>query len=181
MSESAPTPEPTQTPNDAAPEAAPQESLDTLLAEALSRAEEQREAMLRALADAENARKRAQADVAAAHRYGLERFAQGLLPVIDSLEAALEVGDATVETLKSGAELTLRQLGTALEKATITPIAPAAGERFDPHRHQAMASVEANAEPNTIVAVMQKGWALHDRILRPALVSVAKARPVPDA
>ena len=182
MSETAPTPDSNPAPDNAA-EAAPEKSLETLLAEALARADDQREAMLRALADAENARKRAQADVAAAHKYGLERFAQGLLPVIDSLEAALEVGEATVETLKSGAELTLRQLGTALEKAAITPIAPAAGERFDPHRHQAMASVEADAEPNTIVAVMQKGWALHDRILRPALVSVARARAAaaPDA
>jgi len=179
MSDTAQNPDTPSQETETAADAAPEKSLDTLLAEALTRADEQRDAMLRALADAENARKRAQADIAAAHKYGLERFAENLLPVIDSLEAALGVGEASVETLKSGAELTLRQLGTALEKATITPIAPAAGERFDPHRHQAMASVEADAEPNTIVAVMQKGWALHDRILRPALVSVAKARPAP--
>lgn len=155
--------------------------LEDLLAEAQARIESQHDAMMRALADAENARKRAQADVAAAHKYGVERFAENLLPVVDSLEAALGAGEATAETLKSGVELTLRQLGAALEKAAVSPIAPSPGERFDPHRHQAMASVESDAEPNTVVAVMQKGWALHDRILRPALVSVARARPAPDA
>ena len=146
-----------------------EKSLEELLAEAHARLDQQRETMLRAVADAENARKRAQAEAANAQKYVLERFAEGLLPVVDSLEAALKSGDT------SGVELTLKQLRSALEKSNIREVEPKAGERFDPHRHQAMAAVEADAEPNTIVSVMQKGYRLHDRVLRPALVTVAKA------
>jgi molecular chaperone GrpE len=191
MSDQAPQPTPpnaTQGPQDAAaqdaaqPEAPAEPGLDSLLAEAQHRIEEQREALLRALADAENTRKRAQADVANAHKFALEKFAESLLPVIDSLEAALGAKNATVDALKSGAELTLKQLLAALDKASVSPIAPAAGERFDPNWQQAMAAVEvAGAEPNSIVSVMQKGWRLHDRVLRPALVTVAKAPPANDA
>ncbi len=148
-------------------------SLEDLLADAQAKIEEQRERVLRALAETENVRKRLQAEAAAGQKYALERFAEGLLPVVDSLEAALQSKDV------SGVELTLRQLQGALEKASIRSIAPAAGERFDPHRHQAMAAVEADAEPNTIVTVMQKGYALHDRVLRPALVTVAKSKSDP--
>src|SRR6188474_685725 len=147
----------------------PQKSLEELLAEAQAKIEQQRDTMMRAVADAENARKRAQTEAASSRKYALEQFAEGLLPVMDSLEAALKTGDI------SGVELTLKQLGSALEKSSIRPIDPKPGERFDPHRHQAMAAVEAQADPNTIVAVMQKGYALHDRVLRPALVTVAKA------
>jgi molecular chaperone GrpE len=146
-----------------------EKSLEELLAEAQARIEQQRDQMMRALADAENLRKRAQAEAAAAQKYALERFAENLLPVVDSLEAALKSGDT------SGIELTLRQLQAALEKSGIQEISPAAGERFDPHRHQAMAAVEAEAEPNTVVALMQKGYSLHNRVLRPALVTVARA------
>jgi molecular chaperone GrpE len=148
----------------------PQEkSLEELLAEAQAKMEQQRDTLMRALADAENARKRAQGEVASARKYALESFAEGLLPVMDSLEAARKTGDV------SGVELTLKQLRSALEKSSIREIDPKPGERFDPHRHQAMAAVEAEAEPNTVVAVMQKGYSLHDRVLRPALVTVAKA------
>ncbi len=146
-----------------------EKSLEELLAEAQARLEQQRDSMMRAVADAENARKRAQAEAASAQKYALERFADGLLPVMDSLEAAQKTGDI------SGVELTLKQLRSALEKSSIREIDPKAGERFDPHRHQAMAAVEAQAEPNSIVSVMQKGYSLHDRVLRPALVTVAKA------
>ena len=146
-----------------------EKSLEELLAEAHARIEQQRDTMMRAVADAENARKRAQTEAANSRKFALETFAEGLLPVMDSLEAALKTGDV------SGVQLTLKQLGTALEKASIRPIEPKAGERFDPHRHQAMAAVPAQQDPNTVVAVMQKGYALHDRILRPALVTVAKA------
>lgn len=176
-------------PQDTAPAGAPEEpigaaepGLDMLLAEAHRRIEEQREALLRALAEAENTRKRAQADVTNAHRFALEKFAESLLPVVDSLEAALGAETATAETLKSGTELTLKQLRAALDKANICEIAPGAGERFDPNWQQAMAAVEvAGAEPNSIVSVMQKGWRLHDRVLRPALVTVSKAAPANDA
>jgi molecular chaperone GrpE len=152
----------------------PQKSLEELLAEAQAKIEQQRETMLRAVADAENARKRAQAEAATSRKYALESFADGLLPVMDSLEAALNTGDI------SGVELTLKQLRSALEKSSIREIDPKAGDRFDPHQHQAMAAVEAEgAEPNTIVAVMQKGFRLHDRVLRPALVTVAKNKSDP--
>lgn len=144
-------------------------SLEALLAEAQAKIEQQRDSMMRAVADAENARKRAQADATNAQKYALERFAEGLLPVVDSLEAAVKSADT------SGVELTLKQLKGALEKSSVREIDPKPGERFDPYRHQAMAAVPSEAEPNTIVAVMQKGYALHDRVLRPALVSVAKA------
>src|SRR3954463_9664417 len=125
--------------------------------------------MLRAVAEADNVRKRAQAEASTAQKYALERFAEGLLPVLDSLEAAIKSGDI------SGVELTLRQMTSALEKQKVTEINPAVGERFDPHRHQAIAAVPSQGEPNTVVSVMQKGFALHDRILRPALVTVAQA------
>ncbi|MGH8725812.1 MAG: nucleotide exchange factor GrpE [Burkholderiales bacterium] len=152
----------------------PQEkSLEELLAEARAKLEQQRETMLRAIADAENARKRAQAEAATAQKYALERFAETLLPVMDSLEAALEAGDT------SGVELTLKQLKSALERSSIREIDPKPGERFDPHRHQAMAAVEAQAEPNTVVSVLQKGYGLYDRVLRPALVTVAKSASDP--
>jgi len=155
-------------PTPAAPAGA--KSLDELLAEAQARLEEQTDARLRAVAEADNARKRALADVQAAHKFAVERFAEGLLPVMDSLEAALQAKDV------SAIELTHRQLKAGLEKASILEISPAAGERFDPHKHQAMAAVDApGAEPNTVVAVMLKGYRLHDRVLRPALVTVAKA------
>ena len=157
-----------QNPTEAESTAAGNRSLEELLAETQAKLEQQREQMLRTLADTENLRKRLQAEAANAQKYALERFAEGLLPVLDSLEAALKSADA------SGIELIARQLKGALERASIREIDPAPGERFDPHREQAMAAVESNAEPNTIVAVMQKGYSLHDRVLRPALVTVAK-------
>lgn len=150
-----------------------EKSLEELLAEAQARLEQQRESMMRAVADAENARKRALAEASSSQKYALERFAEGLLPVMDSLEAAQKTGDI------SGVELTLKQLRSALEKSSVREIDPKAGERFDPHRHQAMAAVEAQAEPNTIVSVMQKGYTLHERVLRPALVTVAKNKSDP--
>ena len=146
-----------------------EKSLEALLAETQAKLEEQREQMLRAVADADNARKRAQVESANAQKYALERFAQGLLPVLDSLEAAVKSADL------SGIELVLRQLVSALDKANIREINPASGERFDPHRHQAMAAVDSPGEPNTVVSVMQKGYSIAERILRPALVTVAKA------
>lgn len=156
--------------NSPQPDAAPaaNRSLEELLADAQAKLEQQREQMLRALADTENVRKRLQSEAANAQKYALERFAGELLPVVDSLEAALKTADV------SGIEVTLRQLRGALDKAAIREINPAPGERFDPHRQQAMAAVEADSEPNTVVAVMQKGYTLHDRVLRPALVTVSK-------
>lgn len=157
------------------PAGAEDRPLERLLAEAQARFDEQREQLLRALAEADNARKRAQAEVAAAHKFAIERFAQSLLPVCDSLEAALAAPGEAAEALKSGVELTLRQLRGALERAGVAEIPAAAGARFDPNIHQAMAVVESPGEANSIVAVMVKGYRLHERVLRPALVTVAKA------
>lgn len=162
-------------------EASREKSLEALLADAQAKIEQQRDAWLRAVADADNARKRAMMDIAAAQKFAVEGFVQDLLPVLDSLEAALSAQAADPDTLRSGVELTLRQLRAAFDKSNVAEIAPAAGERFDPNQHQAMAAVESDAEPNTVVALMQKGYRLHDRMVRPALVSVAKPRPANDA
>lgn len=156
-------------------------TLEQLLAEAQAKIDEQREAWLRALAEADNVRKRAQAEVTAAHKFAVERLVESLLPVADSLEAALGSGNAGHESLKDGVELTLKQLRAAFEKARVRDIIPAAGERFDPHRHQAMSVVESDGEPNTIASVMQKGYSLHDRVVRPALVTVVGAKAEPGA
>lgn len=148
--------------------------LEEQLAESQSLLQEQREAWLRALADADNARKRAQQEIAQARKYGAERLAEDLFPVVDSLEAALGAGgEDAQEALRAGVELTLRQLRAALDKAGVAEVKAEPGQRFDPHRHQAMAAVESGQEPNTVVSVLQKGYALHDRVVRPALVTVA--------
>jgi len=165
-------------PESASPGAHAARSLDELLAEAQAKLDEQRDAWLRALADTENARKRAQADIAQARKYAAERIVEELLPVMDSLEAALGAAGAGPDALRAGVELTQRQLRQAFERAGVAEVDPGAGQRFDPHRHQAMAAVEADQEPNTVLQVMQKGYTLHDRVVRPALVTVAKARAV---
>ncbi len=132
-----------------------------------------RDAYLRARADVENIRRQSQAEVAKAHRYGIERFAESLLPVRDALETALATDHATTESLRAGVELTLKQLAAAFDKAQLTVIDPA-GEKFDPHAHQAMAMIDSDQPANTVVQVMQKGYRLNDRVLRPAMVIVAK-------
>lgn len=142
------------------------------LAQARAEVAELKDAWLRARADAENARKQAAADVARAHKFAIERFAEDLLPVKDSLEQALGV-DATPEQLRSGVDLTLKQLSSAFARARIDEVEPK-GERFDPHRHQAMQLVPSDQPPNTVVQVVQKGYLLNDRVLRPAMVTVAK-------
>lgn len=160
---------------DRVPASAEDQTLEKLLTETQTRLQEQRDAWMRAVAETENVRKRAQSDVTAAHKFAVERFAESLVPVCDSLEATLAASGEASEALKSGVELTLKQMRAALEKAGVSEIAPSVGERFDPNRHQAMAAVESPAEPNTLVSVMMKGYRLHERILRPALVTVAKA------
>lgn len=150
-------------------------SMEELLKQAELAAQEHHDAWLRAKADAENIRKRAQTDVANAAKYAVENFSNELLLVKDSLEAALNVETATLESLRSGVELTLKQLVSAFEKSNIQEVNPL-GEKFDPHKHQAISLVEADAAPNTVVTVLQKGYLLHERILRPALVMVAKGK-----
>ena len=148
---------------------------EELLKAAELAAQEHHDAWLRAKAETENVRKRAQSDVANAHKFALEGFAQELLPVRDSLEAALASPNLTLESLTSGVELTLKLLATAFEKANIKEINPI-GEMLDPHKHQAMNTVESDAKPNSIVSVFQKGYELNERLVRPALVSVAKPK-----
>jgi molecular chaperone GrpE len=148
--------------------------LETHLASAKAELDKVREDWLRAKAETDNVRRRSQEDVAKAHRYGQENFAAALLAVKDSLDAALTVENASVESFKEGVELTARQLDAAFEKFAIREIVPQ-GEKFDPHRHQAISQVESDQEPGTVVSVLQKGYLLHDRVLRPALVIVSKA------
>jgi len=148
-------------------------SLQEMLKKAELQAQEHYDAWLRAKAEADNIRKRAQADIANAHKYAVESFATELLPVRDSLEAALAADNSTFEALRQGVELTLKQLNTAFDRFAVKELNPA-GEKFDPHRHQAMTTVESEKSPNTVVHVLQKGYLLHDRVLRPALVTVSK-------
>lgn len=150
-------------------------SLEQLLKKAELDAAEHHDAWLRAKADAENIRKRAQIDVTNAHKYAIENFSTELLAVMDSLEAALAVENATVQNFKNGMELTLKQLATVFDKFNIKLINPN-GAKFDPHLHQAMCTVDSDLAPNTVVQVMQKGYVLNDRVIRPALVSVSKAK-----
>ncbi len=128
---------------------------------------------LRAKAEAENARRRADEEVAKARKYAVEGFADSLLPVKDSLEAAIALPNATTEQVLEGVHATLRQLVSALERNKVNQINPPAGTKFDPHQHQAISMVPADQESNTIVTVLQKGYLIADRVLRPALVTVA--------
>jgi len=131
-----------------------------------------KDAFLRAKAETDNVRKIAQADVAKAHKFAIEQFAEDLLPVKDALEKALVTPNQTVESLKSGVDLTLKALQSALAKGGIVEVDPA-GQKFDPNRHQAMQLVPSSQPANTVVDVYQKGYLINDRILRPALVTVS--------
>lgn len=128
---------------------------------------------LRGQADVQNARRRADEEVSKARKYAVESFAESLLPVTDSLEAALSIKEATIEQIREGSQATLRQLKSALEKNKVLEINPQAGAKFDPHHHQAISVVPAEQEPNTVVSVLQKGYLIMDRVLRPALITVS--------
>lgn len=128
---------------------------------------------LRAKADAENMRRRADEEVSKARKFGIESFAESLLPVCDSLDAALAIQNATAEQLREGSDATLRQLQQALERNKVVTINPGVASKFDPHHHQAIAAVPAEQDANTIVSVLQKGYLIADRVLRPALVTVS--------
>ena len=127
---------------------------------------------LRAKAEVENARRRADEEISKARKFAVEAFAESLLPVADSLTAGLAIADATAEQLREGSEATLRQLKSALERHKVIEINPEAGAKFDPHQHQAISVVPAEQEANTVVSVLQKGYLIADRVLRPALVTV---------
>jgi molecular chaperone GrpE len=148
--------------------------LQAALDEARLKASEHYDLYLRARAEAENARRRAQDDISKAHKFAVESFAEDLVPVIDSLEKALEAAASSHDSLREGIEITLRQLRSAFEKNRLTEINPL-GEKFDPHRHQAISMVPADGvPPNHVVSVLQKGWMIADRMLRPALVTVSQ-------
>ena len=160
-----------QAPDTTTAAAAP--SLEQQLAEALAKASEAGDAFLRAKAESENTRRRAEEDVSKARKYAVEAFAESLLPVMDSLQAAIAMPEAKVETVLEGVHATLRQLSAALERNKVLPIAPPPATKFDPHHHQAISVVPADQDANTVVAVLQKGYLINDRVLRPALVTVA--------
>lgn len=165
----------------AAADSAPENGIDIMpsLEDALRQAElkaaEHHDAWLRAKAETENMRRRAQDDIAKASKFAAEKFATAMLPVKDSLEAALAVENQTVDKIREGVELTLRQLIAAFDGAKLAEENPL-GQKFDPNKHQAISMVEADAEANTVVTVLQKGYLLNERVIRPAMVMVAKGK-----
>jgi len=169
--QASPTPD---TPAGAAPEtAAPAPDLQAQLAELQARHAEVSDAFLRAKAEAENVRRRAEEEMSKARKFAIESFAESLVPVKDSLEAAIAIPDASNEQLLEGVHATLRQLAAALERNKVIEVNPAVGAKFDPHQHQAISMVPAEQEANTVVTVLQKGYLIAERVLRPALVTVA--------
>ncbi len=159
-----------------APAAAPAASVPDAaaeLAELKLRHAEMSDAYLRAKAEVENTRRRAEEEISKARKFAVESFAESMLPVKDSLEAALAIENATPEQLREGSHATLRQLSQALERHKVLEVAPTAGSKFDPHQHQAISVVPSEHEANTVVAVLQKGYLIVDRVLRPALVTVS--------
>ena len=150
-------------------------SLEEMLQEAERKAQEHYDAWMYAKAEGENIRRRAAEDVSKAQKFAVERFSGEMLAVMDSLQAGLAVQTENVESFKSGMELTLKQLSSVFDKFNIKEVNPV-GEKLDPHKHQAIGAVESDQEANTVVSVMQKGYTLNDRVLRPALVMVAKAK-----
>ena len=174
MTANEPGAEPTTVLPETAAELVDLERLQRSLAEAEERAKSHWEQYVRALAELDNVRKRAARDIEAANRYGLEKFAAELLPVQDSLEAAVQnAGRADAATLRAGQEATLQLLSKALEKLGVTAIDPK-GEAFDPERHEAMMTQESDADPNTVLQVVQPGYELNGRLLRPARVIVSR-------
>jgi len=150
-------------------------NMEELLKQAELKGKEHYDAWMYAKAEGENIRRRAQEDISKAQKFAVERFSNEVLAVMDSLQAGLAVQTENVEGFKSGMELTLKQLTSVFEKFNIKEVNPV-GEKFDAHKHQAIGMLESEQEPNTVVTVMQKGYTLHDRVLRPALVMVAKTK-----
>lgn len=176
MSETSSTPE-SIGPDTAEAAAAGALPVDQQLAELQAKHAEVSDAYLRAKAEAENIRRRAEEEISKARKFAVESFAESLLPVRDSLEAALSTHAAKpetpVETVLEGVQATLRQLAQALERNKVIEVNPSAGTKFDPNQHQAISMVPADQEANTVVGVLQKGYLIADRVLRPALVTVA--------
>lgn len=169
---SAEAPDAPATPSADVPEQ-PGEDLAALLAEAQAKVAEYHDQLLRAHAEVENVRRRAQDDVAKARKFGTESFAESLIPVRDSLEAALALEDQTAEDWQKGVESTLRQINNAFERNQMREITPQPGEAFDPHRHQAISNVPSEHPQGSVAQMLQKGYLIADRVLRPALVMVS--------
>ena len=169
---STPAEEPVQ---EAAPESA-ESTLEQQLSETEAKLAEMHDAFMRAKAEGENIRRRAQEDVSKAHKFAIESFAEAMVPVRDSLEMALKVESPSIESLKEGVEMTLKQLTSAFEKNRLVEILPVQGDKLDPMKHQAVAVVPAEQEANTVVNVLQKGYMIADRLLRPAIVTAAQAK-----
>ena len=159
--------------NPSAPEADPLSQAQAEVAILQAKVAELQDQYLRGQADVQNARRRADEEVSKARKFAVESFADSMLPVMDSLEASLVAQEATPQQIREGAEATLRQLKSAMERNKVLAIDPAVGTKFDPHHHQAISMVPAEQEANTIVTVLQKGYLIADRVLRPALVTVA--------
>jgi molecular chaperone GrpE len=180
MTEHQATPEPAPTvAHDEAPPvvepatpAATEPSFESQWAELSARHAEVSDAYLRAKAEAENTRRRAEDEIAKARRYAVEAFAESLLPVRDSLEATVSIANITPEQLQEGVQATLRQLVAALERNKVLQISPQPGTKFDPHQHQAISVVPSEHDAGTVASVLQKGYLIVDRVLRPALVTV---------
>jgi molecular chaperone GrpE len=153
-----------------------EQNIEADLLTAQAKVEELNEAWLRARADIENMRRRTQEDIGNAHKYSIGKFATDLLSVKDSLEMALNDPSGQFDSLKNGVELTLKQLTNVFERFQVNEINPV-GEKLDPHKHQAISMQPSEAEINTILEVMQKGYQLHDRVLRPAMVIVSNGKP----
>jgi molecular chaperone GrpE len=156
--------------------AAAEPSLEEQLSATEAKLAEMHDAFMRAKAEGENIRRRAQEDVSKAHKFAIESFAEAMVPVRDSLEMALKVETPSLESLKEGVEMTLKQLTSAFEKNRLVEVLPAPGDKLDPMKHQAVAVVPADQEANTVVNVLQKGYMIADRLLRPAIVTAAQAK-----
>jgi len=157
-------------------EAPAMSDLEAQLSQTEAKLAEMHDAFMRAKAESENIRRRAQEDVSKAHKFAVESFAEAMVPVKDSLEMALKVENPTLESLKEGVEMTLKQLNSAFERNRLMEVMPAVGEKLDPNKHQAVAMVPAEQEANTVVAVLQKGYMIADRLLRPAIVTAAQPK-----
>ena len=147
-----------------------------IIAELEAKVAELQDAFMRAKADGENIRRRAQEDISKAHKLAIAGFAEAMVPVKDSLEMALKVETPSIDSLKEGVEMTLKQLSAAFEKNRLLEINPVQGEKLDPMKHQAISMVPAEQDANTVVTVLQKGYNIADRLLRPALVTVAQGK-----
>ncbi len=166
------TPSSPDTPAAGEPAASAHESIEKRLADLEARHAEVSDAYLRAKAEVENTRRRTEEEMSKTRKFAIESFAESLLPICDSLHAALALPEATNEQLLEGVRATLRQLNAAMERNKVIEVAPQAGTRFDPHQHQAISIVNADQDPNTVVSVLQRGYLIADRVLRPALVTV---------